>query len=401
MKHIGIIGSFGSGNLGDEAAWQAIKRFLITKDPRYKYHTHVFQWSSPYQTCGYHAEPVYILTHKELEWINNNFEAMIITGGGIVGWDWGLSKTRGIDKIINGLKIPLYTISISAEKGEYNEEIKANIKAIMDKSKIFTVRDTYSQENIKNITGITPEITPDIVSILGEEYPIHKSKLDKLKDTLMINASNCLTPELIEFYSKLYMDLNGKENISCIPFAPCFNDVALAIKTQQDMHFGFYMPSEMISIMKSKKFVIAGRLHAAVFSATAGVPFFAINYHPKVKAFCDSINYPYYYPKTNDLPEDFTKYGFDIKSFNYDEMFKQLKAHMDNPVKPPKYHTAMILCESVYNDIKGISLQQIEKNSTPTNCMYCGEDIVLEGFFTKCEKCNNINQNEKYQPDTK
>ena len=89
MKHIGIIGSFGSGNLGDEAAWISFKRFLISKDPRYKYHTHIFQWSMPYQTCGYHTNPIYTLTHKELDWINENFEAMIIIGGGIIGWKWG------------------------------------------------------------------------------------------------------------------------------------------------------------------------------------------------------------------------------------------------------------------------------------------------------------------------
>ena len=96
------------------------------------------------------------------------------------------------------------------------------------------------------------------------------------------------------------------------------------------------------------------------------------------------------------MPLDVTEYGFDIKSFDYDEMLSQIKAHIANPVKPPKYHTAMLLCEMVYNDIKGISLQQNEKNRTPTNCMYCGEEIVLEGYFTKCEKCKNINQNEKH-----
>jgi len=42
MKKIGIVGSFGSGNLGDEACWMAIKKFLEGKDPRYLYETQVF-----------------------------------------------------------------------------------------------------------------------------------------------------------------------------------------------------------------------------------------------------------------------------------------------------------------------------------------------------------------------
>ena len=73
MKHIGIIGSFGSGNLGDEAAWLSIQRFLESKDPRWKYFTHIFQWSNPYQPCGHKVHPIYALTEKEMEWINIRF----------------------------------------------------------------------------------------------------------------------------------------------------------------------------------------------------------------------------------------------------------------------------------------------------------------------------------------
>ena len=384
MKQIGIIGSFGSGNIGDEAAWMSIQRFLESKDPRWKYNTHVFQWSTPYQTCGHKIHPIYALTNNELAWINENFQAMIIVGGGIVGWKWGLTATPGLDVILKGFKIPVYTISISAEKGIYGSAAKANLKALMEVSKEFTVRDTYSQENIEAITGTKPDITPDVVSILGEKYPVVESKVTDLKDTLMVLPSQCMPQEVINLWQEIYRELGGE--ISCVPFIPNRNDVLLATLTSGSTMFDFYQPEEMVSVMMKKKFVIAGRLHSAVFAATAKTPFFAINYHPKVKSFCDGIGYPYYYPKTNDIPIDQTEYGFDLTKINKEELISEIKKAMANPVIPPDYHTAMEALEHLYEKIEN-------QNKVP--CMYCGIEIDVEARgFTQCPHCINTNHND-------
>lgn len=384
MKHIGIVGSFGSGNQGDEAAWMSIQRFLESKDPQWKYHTHIFQWSQPYQTCGHKFHPIYALTENEMQWINNNFKAMIIVGGGIVGWQWGFTKLNGIDKLLKALTIPIYTLSISAEKGEYDELTTRNTKTLQEVSKVFTVRDTYSQENIEKITGIKPDITPDVVSILGEKYPmLDNDKMSKLKEILMINASNCLEPKVVDIWKEVFSKLGGSEKVSCIPFIPSRNDIMLAMMTSSINTFEFFQPEEMMSMMKGKKFILAGRLHAAVFAATMKIPFFAINYHPKVKAYCDSIGYPHYYPKTNDLPLDKTEYGFDLMKINKDELISEIKQAMDNPIIPPDYKTAMGFLNTIY--------EMLMKDDM-TNCMYCGEDveITVEGFF-KCPHCQNTN----------
>ena len=386
MKHIGIIGSFGSGNIGDEAAWMAVQRFLESKEPQWKYHTHIFHWASPYQTCGHKSHPIYLLTNNEMAWINENFKAMIIVGGGIVGWKWGLTKTPRLDTILKELKIPIYTISISAEKGVYSPSTKVNVETLMEVSKVFTVRDTYSQDNIEELTGIKPDITPDVVSILGEKYPIDKKKVEELKDVLMVNASNCLTDEMLAWWKSLFKELNVDDNISCIPFVPSRNDILMSTMSSSSNLFNFYQPEEIVSIMMQKNFVIAGRLHAAVFAATAKTPFFAINYHPKVKAFCDSIGYPHYYPKTNDYPTDITEYGFDLSKINKEELISEIKKVMANPVEPPNYHTAMDFLEEIYNKIESGDTEKVP-------CMYCGEDIEINKTdkFVFCQNCKNTN----------
>jgi len=394
MKHIGIIGSFGSGNLGDEAAWISLQRYLEFRDPKLKYHTHIFQWSMPYQTCGHKFNLIYMLKDKEIEWINNNFKALFIVGGGIIGWKWGLTKTPNLSKILKQFTIPIYTISISAEKGAYTPETINEVKTLMTISKVFTVRDVYSQENVEALTGIKPRITPDIVSILGENYPVDRNKVDKLHDILMINASNCLTNEIIQFWKDIFIELGGNDKISCVPFAPNRNDVLQVTMSSSSNMFDFYQPEEMISIMMKKKFVIAGRLHAAVFAATAKTPFFAINYHPKVKAFCDSIGYPYYYPKENNLPIDETDYGFDLTKLNKDELISEIKLAMQNPIIPPDYHTAMIFLNEIYDDMYDIA--KTPEKIVP--CMYCGKNLTItDDQFILCQHCKNINYTDDVQ----
>lgn len=391
MKHIGIIGSFGSGNLGDEAAWLSIQRFLESKDPRWKYFTHIFQWSNPYQPCGHKVHPIYALTEKEMEWINEHFKAIIIVGGGIVGWNWGFTKLNGIDKLLEAFKVPIYTLSISAEKGKYDTISTRNVKALMKVSKVFTVRDEFSQKNIEDLTGVKPDITPDVVSILSEKYDIlDEGKVFALKDILMINASNSFTDETKLFWRNVFKELNSE--ISCVPFIPNNNDVLMATGTSRCPYFNFYQPEEMIAIMKKKKFVIAGRLHAAVFAANAKIPFIAINYHPKVKAFCDSIGYPHYFPKDNDLPADVTNYGFDLSKLNSSDMANAIKEVMANPVIPPDYETAEKFLNHIYDRIEGNTV--ITKNVI---CMYCGFNLTMNvdnpPAFMECPECKNVNHN--------
>lgn len=165
MKKLAILGSFGSGNLGDEAAWLSVKHFFMQKNLYYKYNTHIFQWGNPHLTCGYHTDVPYIMSDQEIEYFNKEFGALIITGGGIVNEQWGLTKMANFTSFFDKIKVPIYIVSISAEPVEYSQKIIDRVKLLQKKSRIFTVRDKLSQDILAKM-NVTAEITPDIVTVM-------------------------------------------------------------------------------------------------------------------------------------------------------------------------------------------------------------------------------------------
>jgi len=348
MKKIGILGSFGSGNLGDEAAWISIRDFLESKDPRYLYETIIFQWSIPYSHTNHHTRAFGFLSDIEIQYINHNFKCIIISGGGIVGGHWGLTCTGRLDYLLDKLTIPIYCISISAEDDEYTDKQKLLINKLFNISKIFTVRDVHSFNAIKKIIEKYPEVTPDVVTCLKEKYININSP-----DILITTATQCLTDAHILWMKKLF-NLLPKERLKYIPFTSDQNDIVACQQYTQKLGFELYHPSVMQFLTRKSNFVIAGRLHAAVFAANTGTPFFAINYHPKVKSFCDSIGYNHYWPKEDIYKKDITNYGFDFEQFDFNELAKEIKTSISNPEKPVVKYTAIKILEKMFEyDING------------------------------------------------
>jgi len=381
MKHIGIIGSFGSGNLGDESAWLSIKQFFMAKEPKYKYYFHIYQWARftgiPY---GHHTTPLYLITTEELDWINKNFSAMIITGGGIIKTGWGFLNCVNFGWFLDNLKIPLYAISISADDGEYNPEELSLIKKLLHASKCFTVRDAYSQSALAKIGMQNIEITPDVVTSLK---PLDEKFItpEQYKPLIAITASSCLDENFGKFWKTISEKLDKK--FYAYSFVPKYNDTHTAQIINGKPEYKQAMPEEMLTIIKNADFIIAGRLHAAVYAAMTGTPFYAINYHPKVKSFCDGISYTHYYPK-EPMKLDKTGYGYDFGEFDIEQVISEIKEAMAKAEKPKCPTTADSLLESIYNDI--------HNSTTETQtCMYCGEDTKITDKLFKCPSCGNVN----------
>lgn len=406
MKHIGIVGSFGSGNLGDEAAWISVKQFLCRKDPRYKYHTHKFQWSVPYQVCTGGVYKFYNFKPAELDWINENFEAFIVTGGGIVGNKWGFIKTPGLDKLLDKLTVPIYVVSVSAEDESYDSYMVDVLKKLVYAAKIFTVRDGMSQAVIEKLTGFKPEITPDIVTIM-ESAPENQIYPEKFSERIFTMASNDLNKDYLKFFSTVFSGIGGEEYYTAIPFSPTANDINLVQLMRGKVYFQLYQPEEMQTVISKAKFIVAGRLHGAVFAANTGTPFFAINYHPKVKEFCDSIGYPHYWPRDGtDLALDGTNYGYDFTKLDPSELIGDIIEFVRNHPNPKVTKgMATEILERVWNDIfiqkevtraaKEIA-KEIENDVVTLPCMYCGGElyIVKHDKFTECPHCKNVNHND-------
>ena len=146
LKNIAIVGSFGTGNIGDEAAWISVKQFLIRKNRNFKFNTQIFHWSHYFLPCGHLIEELHSFTNFDIDFMNNNFSAIIITGGGIIGSRWGLTSMPRFHEIFNKLTIPIYCISISVEKEFYSEEAIKNIKLLIRGDVfIFIVEETINK----------------------------------------------------------------------------------------------------------------------------------------------------------------------------------------------------------------------------------------------------------------
>lgn len=200
----------------------------------------------------------------------------------------------------------------------------------------------------------------------------------------MSASQNCVDP-YIKFWRSLYNQI-GEADI--FPFCPDFNDIYATQAIKNKIGVKFSTPPEMQSLMRECDYVIAGRLHAAVFAANVQTPFFAINYHPKVKSFCDSIGWPYYYPK-EDLPKDIIGYGYDYSNFDFQEMLKLFNEFLENIPNPSIEKTAALVLEKIYEDMHSVK-----------PCMYCGEEINLpsSNTYVQCSHCDNVNQNEEARP---
>lgn len=353
VRHIGIVGSFGSGNVGDEAAWMAVQEFFISKNPGYRWNIHIFQWGQPYLNNAHHITPLYMLTTEDITFINQNFEAFIITGGGIIGQQWGLTKMPHLIPIINAITIPIYCISISAEDEQYSAELCTAVSTLLTRARLFTVRDQYSATVLCRRLGLAvpPQVTPDVVTVLPCALPhLVQQPQNTTGQIVLVTHSDCCVTEYLEFYRKVFDA--SRPDVMVMPFQPSSNEILSSQSIATAMRFGLSIhPFLVQSDICAARMLIAGRLHACVLAAKNGVPFFAINYHPKVKSFCDSIGHPYYYPQQPIALKDITGYGYDFCNFDADECIRQIREYSSAPVLPHIEKDATEILERVYKDI--------------------------------------------------
>jgi hypothetical protein len=350
-KFIGIIGSFGSGNIGDEAAWISIQSYLEAQDPSYKYRVKVLQWGHPNLISNYHAISMCLMDDFDIDYINTAFEALIITGGGIINPSVGLIHNNNFKSLLEKTTVPIYCVSIDVNEGNYTEPQKELIKMLIDKSVLFSVRGQYSYDNLLKL-GYKSAITPDVVTVMPF-YP----EMSLCKDTtnyenLLTLASNDFGDDRMKFANSLGNNLRKViPNILAVPFEPSLNDILQTQVLNHDTQFKLSSAIEMQTIITYKtKFMVAGRLHACVMCANAGVPFFAINYHPKIKSFCDSINYPYYYPK-EPIQKDVFGYGYDLSKIDIPTLCNEINNFYKSPVKPVIAQNCKAILDNVYADI--------------------------------------------------
>lgn len=299
---IGISGSYGGLNIGDEAILESIVAQL-----RHSCECHITVFSRDTDdTLRRHAidEAVEIraLTRDEARDRVATLELLILGGGGIL-YDRDIDTYLREVALAHELGIPVFVYAVSAgplDEPSSRELVKEHLEGVAQ----LTVRDRQGRQLLEEV-GIERSITVTAdPALLIEAQPLSEDALlrEGLDGTaplvgFSVREPGPAAPNIdVEHYHALlanaadFMVERLDAHVVFIPMERLKTDLqhshavvsqmqradrATVIKSE-------YTPGELISLIRNFQFCVGMRLHFLIFSALAGVPFVALPYATKV-----------------------------------------------------------------------------------------------------------------------
>jgi polysaccharide pyruvyl transferase CsaB len=309
---IGITGSYGGNNMGDEAILQSIVMqinesldadiVVFSRDPEDTMRRHNIQL----------ALPVRKMSRKESAGEIEKLDLLIVGGGGIL-YDHEVKTYLREALLAHEKSIPVMIYAVGA--GPLRDpQSKALVKEILGSAAVITVRDKPSMQTLEEI-GVNKDIivTADPAFLMkSEEVKIdflHQEGIRKERKLvgMSVREPGKAAPDIKEEH---YQDVlaNAADYIidrynAHIIFVP------MERKTAFDLHQshavitrmlwpqyasileGEYSPGQIMSIMKNFDFVVGMRLHFLIFAALQQVPFVPLPYSSKVLGFLQELQF--------------------------------------------------------------------------------------------------------------
>lgn len=299
---IGICGSYGGLNLGDEAILASILAQLsragpaevtvFTRDAEDMHRRHRVK----------RAVPVRRLTRDEVMPYIQELDLFILGGGGILFDRWVQLFLREA-LLAEELGVPVFVFAVSAGPLEDAHAIEA-VRTCLNGARVITVRDRATMRRLEEIGVHQPiKVTADPAFLLEPE-PLSE---DVLLEEGVRNGSRFIglsvrepgpaAPDLnVERYHALlanaadYMVDRFDAHIVFVPMEPAARDIQHAYAVMAAMHRprrasllkGDYTPGQLLSLAARFDFAVGMRLHFLMFAAMQRVPFVALPYAPKV-----------------------------------------------------------------------------------------------------------------------
>ncbi len=306
--HVGISGSYGGMNLGDEAILDGIISQLRESLP---VEITVFS-RNPSDTLSRHnverAVPVRELTRKEITPEIQRLDLFILGGGGILFDREAEIYLREVF-VAHELNIPVAIYAISAGPLT-NPEARAAVRTALNSAAIVTVRDREGLRVLEGV-GISREIaltadpalllaprelSVDAIKEEGVQFDRHlvgfsvRERGPAAPDidpeeyyTLLANAADYIVDRLdadIVFVSMERTDVQHSHGV----VAHMQNSERAEVLRQT------YSPQEILSLLGHFEFAVGMRLHFLIFAALRGVPFTALPYASKVTGFLQDLD---------------------------------------------------------------------------------------------------------------
>lgn len=311
---IGISGSYGGLNLGDEAILQSIIAQLRSS---IDVEITVFSRNAADTSARHHVERVIEMRNLTRTEISPEIEGLdlLILGGGGIFFDKEIDIFLRELEIAQKNRVPSMVYAIGAGPLN-NENSRKKIKETLNGADIITVRAREDKKILEDI-GVQQDIivTADPAFLLSPEpLPENALALEKVHNNerrrlvgVSVREPGPAAPDIDpNFYHALLANAADfiisrlDADVIFVPMERQTYDVqqshaviARMLKAQHAWVLkGEYSAGQLLTITKSFTFSIGMRLHFLIFSALQAVPFVALPYATKVAGLLESLQTP-------------------------------------------------------------------------------------------------------------
>lgn len=307
---IGISGSYGGWNLGDEAIltalvarlrrdWPAAQVTVFGRDPDHTLACHDVQ----------RAVRVRELTREEARGEVAELDLLILGGGGLL-YDRDLEVYLREVALANELGVPVAVYAVGAGPLE-REASRGLLREHLGPAAVVSVRDRQSKRLLED-AEVEGEIhvTADPAFLLQpEELPEGTLERERLETDRRVVAFSVrepgpAAPDLEEehYHALLanaadFMIDRYDAEIVFVPMERRKVDVQhshgvlarMELARRAGVLKGDYTPGQLLTLFRHFDFALGMRLHFLVFAALQGVPFIALPYAPKVQSLTEEL----------------------------------------------------------------------------------------------------------------
>jgi polysaccharide pyruvyl transferase CsaB len=305
---VGISGSYGGVNLGDEAILQSI----VTQLRQVPVEITVFT-SDPEDTLRRHgverALQIRGLTRDEARAEVARLDVLVLGGGGIL-YDGAVEAYLREVFLAHEVGVPVFVYAISAgplvEAGS-----RTMVRDALNAAAAITVRDRQGKRLLEEV-GVEKEVrvTADPALLLEKqplpEDALRREGLDSGRRLVgfSVREPGPAAPDLdVDHYHKLVADAADfmvdryDADVVFVPLEPKSRDLqhshAVVSKMLSPQHAAVlkqeYTSGELLALMERFEFAVGMRLHFLIFAATRRVPFVALPYALKVTGFIEDM----------------------------------------------------------------------------------------------------------------
>lgn len=308
---VGVSGSYGGLNLGDEAILQGIVTQLRASLP---VEVIVFSRNAEdTQSKGFVDRAVQIrrLNRNQARDEVEQLDALILGGGGILYDEEALVYLREVSLALDlGIPVMIYGISLGPLQ---NVETRRIVKELLQRVDVLSVRDRQARRFLEelgiereiHLTAdpallIEPEETQELL-ISPENYLTNSNRplvgfsvrepgpaapnMDVTHyHQLLAQAADFIVDRLDADVIFIPMERKNQDIQQSHAVVSRMQCAERALVLRQDL-----TPSQLLSLMGRLDFAIGMRLHFLIFAALQGIPFLALPYASKVTGFLEEF----------------------------------------------------------------------------------------------------------------